>query len=90
MSDQGWIVRGPRWWLIVRLVGAIVWALVLLSDTAWTLVVGWPAGRDSLVGNSRWLSLVFEVVWAVALGDWAWLAWRRLRLLGGSEPSEDR
>lgn len=62
MSDQGWIVRGPRWWLIVRLVGAIVSALALLFDIAWKLVVGFPAGPDSLAGGARWLVLVCEGV----------------------------
>jgi hypothetical protein len=90
MSDQGWIVRGPRWWLIVRLVGAIVWALLMLFDIAWKLGGGVPAGPDSLAGGARWLVRACEGFSAVLVGDWAWLAWRRLRLLGGSEPSEDR
>jgi hypothetical protein len=90
MSDQGWVVRGPRWWLVVRLVGAIGWALLMLSDIAWKLLVGWPTGPDSLAGGARWLVLAGEGVGVMAFGDWAWLAWRRLRLLGGSEPSEER
>jgi hypothetical protein len=90
MSDQGWVVRGPRWWLVVRLVGAIGWALLMLSDIGWKLLVGWPTGPDSLAGGARWLVLACEGVGVVAFGDWAWLAWRRLRLLGGSAPSEKR
>jgi hypothetical protein len=71
----------------VRLVGAIVWVLYLLSDIGWGLIVGWPAG--SARGHARWLFVAVEGIFAVAVGDWAWLAWRR-RLLGESESSAER
>lgn len=90
MTDRGWVLRGPRWWLVVRMAGAIVWALVLLSDIAWTLIFGWPAGSDGPVGISRWLQLALEGVGAAAFGDWAWLAWRRLRLRDRPKPASER
>lgn len=54
MSALDGTYSGPRWWLMVRLVGAIVWGLGLLSEIGWKLLVGWPAGPDSLLGTARW------------------------------------
>jgi hypothetical protein len=90
MSARDGTYRGPRWWLVVRLVGAIVWALELLTDIGWKLLVGWPAGPDNLLGTARWPVLAMEGVGAVALADWAWLAWRRLHQSRESVPPAER
>jgi hypothetical protein len=74
MSDQGWIVRGPRWWLVVRLVGAIGWALALLFDIAWKLVVGFlPALTALPEASGGWFSRSKRSGW------WHWgtgFGWR--------------